>query len=75
MSTVESATPPLMRLQTSPDPMRDVTITMTPGLTQTSGARVTLLLSDFTEARLQASPFSYLNKHIQNLRNVCCIHI
>ena len=55
---------PLMRLQTSPDPMRDVTITMTPGPAQTSGARVTLLLSDFTEAGVQASPYSYLNSDI-----------
>jgi len=61
---------PLMHLQTSPDPMRDVTITMTPGLAQTSGARVTLLLSDFTETGLQASPYSYLNSHI-NTSKTC----
>jgi len=44
--------------------MRDVTITMTPRLTQVPVAHVTLLLSDFTEAGLQASPSSYLDSQI-----------
>lgn len=60
----------LMRLQTSPDPMRDVTITMTPGLAQISVARITLLLSDFMEAGLQASPFSCLDSRI-NTSKAC----